>query len=389
MRKVVFLSGSNSRNSGGLFNSVKSLAFGLIRNSDFNISIASYDDEYSKADAPTYKNIEQHVYNLFGPRQLGLSFNLKNILQNVKPDIIHQQGIWMFYSNNTKNHAKKYKKTKIIIAPRGMLDPWILKKSIIKKRLAEFLYESNNLKNADCLHALCVSEYDSIRNYGLKNPVAIIPNGIDLPNGYEKKIKKTSKKTLLFISRIHPKKGLDFLVEVLNNLNKHNKEVLEHWEIRIAGWSQLGHQNELEEKCEKYNLNNLITFVGPVYGDSKENELINADAFILPSYSEGLPMSVLEAWSYKLPVIMTKECNIPDGFSSNSAILIDHQIEKCSSVLKIFFNKSDEELQRIGVNGFNLVSEKYTWNKIALQTLELYEWLDNKKIKTPDFIKLN
>lgn len=388
MKDIVLLSGSNSRNSGGLFNSVKSLAFSLMRKSDLNIYLVSYNDDFSDEDRHTYDGLNLISYNLIGPTKLGYSNNLDKILEKLSPDIIHQQGIWMFYSRNATKYRNKNKDSKLIITPRGMLDPWILKNGKWKKGIVKFLYQNSNLKKADCLHALCESEYLSMRKYGLKKPVAIIPNGVNLPSHVIKQSKKSEKKILLFISRIHPKKGLDFLIEVLNIIKIKNSDILKDWKIRIAGWSQIGHQEYLIDKCKKYKLTNLISFIGPVYNEQKEKELSNADAFILPSYSEGLPMSILEAWSYKLPVIMTKECNLPDGFTTNSAIFIDHDKKQCSNTLINFFQKSKQELLYIGNNGYNLVNEKYTWDKVAEQTVQLYNWIENPNKEIPNFIRV-
>lgn len=108
---IILLSGSNSRNSGGLFNSVKSLAFSLKKNSSSDVSIASYDDEFSNIDRLTYKNIKLLVYKLKGLKQLGYSPNLSYLLEGEKPDIIHQQGIWMLYSLNTLKYKQKNKNT--------------------------------------------------------------------------------------------------------------------------------------------------------------------------------------------------------------------------------------------------------------------------------------
>lgn len=389
MEKVVLLSGSNSRNSGGLFNSVKSLAFSLIRNSSSEVAIVSYDDKFSNEDRHTYKFIKLFIYKLTGPKQLGFSLNLSRIVKSVKPSVIHQQGIWMLYSRNVRSYKRGNKNAKIIISPRGMLDPWILKNGKWKKEIAKFFYENSNLKNADCIHALCYSEYKSIRAFGLKNPVAIIPNGIDLPKEMLKSSKiDKDKKTLLFISRIHPKKGLKFLIEVLRLVKEKNPIILDTWVLRIAGWSQVGHQEELIEKCKEYGLMGVIEFVGPVYGLEKENELKNADAFILPSYSEGLPMSILEAWSYKLPVVMTKECNLPEGFAENAAVLINHEYDGTVDILSNFLNLKTDELITIGENGYKLVKKKFTWDIIGLNTIQLYNWLKNKNTDKPDFIYL-
>src|SRR5438094_7691198 len=105
-----------------------------------------------------------------------------------------------------------------MISPHGMLDPWAMRNSWWKKRLARVLYEDQHVRKASCLRALCQSEAESMRAFGLRNPICIIPNGIDLPtvvNGSDLSIegqlseqRKPGGKTLLYLGRIHPKKGL-------------------------------------------------------------------------------------------------------------------------------------------------------------------------------------
>jgi poly(glycerol-phosphate) alpha-glucosyltransferase len=386
MITITILTGTNSRNGGGLFNSVKSLALSLASKNQIDLDVLSHNDEYSKEDITSWGDLNMAIYNIVGPKNFAFSKDLKQLLKDINPDIIHQQGIWTYASNCSLMQKKKFN-TKTIITPRGMLDFWAINNSKFKKKIVGNWFESTNLKTADCIHALCESEYYSIRNYGLTNPVAIIPNGISLPHNLQKKKRGGKKNVLLFISRIHPKKGLDFIIEVFKTIMENEPNLLSNWEFRIAGWSQNGHQEELKQKCDSYNLNTFIKFIGPVYGEAKESELLNADAFILPSYSEGLPMSVLEAWSYKLPAIMTKECNIPEGFKNKAGIQINHNLEDASKIIKSVLNL-EYDLEVYGENGYRLVKSKFTWDKIANQTLSLYRWL-LKQEEMPDFIKLD
>lgn len=386
--KITMLMGVNSRNSGGLFNTVKNLCFGLKKSNNVTVNIMSYSDQYSDQDLLTYGDINMIEYSVTGITSLGYTRDLNLNLNHVNPDIIHQQGIWMYYSKCAIDYCKKNKNTKLIIQPHGMLDPWAVKNSRFKKKVASFFYQNKNLKRADCIHALCKSEYNSIRDYGLLNPVAIIPNGIDLPSDVVVKSMKTNnKKVLLFLGRIHPKKGLENLIEALNIIKNSNPNIINQWVIKIAGWSQANHEEELMSKVKKYKLNDLVKFTGPVYEDLKSNILLEADAFILPSFSEGLPMSILEAWSYKLPVLMTDECNIPEGFD-NSAIRIRHSPDEMSKTLIDFFQISTEKMIEMGDNGYNLVKSNYTWNKVADDTLKMYNWL-NGETQKPEFVFLD
>lgn len=386
--KIALLTTCNSHKAGGLYNSVRLLGLSLFHKK-VDIELLSYDDEFSKEDEAAYEDMPMVKYtcsSLPVLSSLAYSKDLPNILKDIHPDIIHSQGIWM-YNSKAALYGKKKLHAKTIITPRGMLDPWAIKNSHWKKVIAGWFFENENLRNADCIHALNHSEYESIRAYGLVNPVAIIPNGFNIPKEVEYDRNK-EKKVLLFIGRIHPKKGIAELLEGLQIVKYDNPGILDHLQVRIAGWDQMGHTDELKAKCSEYGLNEVVSFIGPVLGKDKENELCKADAFVLTSFSEGLPMSVLEAWAYKLPVIMTDQCNLPDGFESKSSIRVTTKPESIAAGLEKLFKMSDEERDKMGENGYRLVENKYTWDKIADQTIQLYDWLLHGGEK-PEFVLLD
>lgn len=385
--KVAIVTATNSRNAGGLFNSVKSLAFEL--NRLVKLKYFSFNDEFSNEDIHTFEGLDMEIYDVVGPKSIGVSLNLGSKLKYFSPKIIHQQGVWMWFSLVVLSHKLRNTSTKTIITPRGMLDEWAISNSSLKKKIVGNLYEYKNLESADCIHALCKSEYNAIRAFGLKNPVAIIPNGINLPEiEVDRRFSKEGRKKLLFIGRIHPKKGLINLIEALYLIKQKGENYFLNWELIIAGWSQNNHQEEVERLVSKYDLQNYVKFVGPVFGKEKEDLLLSGDAFILPSYSEGLPMSILEAWAYKLPVLMTKECNIDIAFEKSAAIELKLDSKSIYEELIHLFEMNKEELNQIGENGFDLVSSDFTWNKIAQDTNRLYEWLLNKGNK-PSFVKID
>jgi poly(glycerol-phosphate) alpha-glucosyltransferase len=132
-------------------------------------------------------------------------------------------------------------------------------------------------------------------------------------------------------------------------------------------------------------INDSVQFIGGQFGKDKETCFIDADAFILSSFSEGLPMSVLEAWSYKLPVVMTPFCNLPEGFEKKAAIQIEPDVDSVATGIQTLMNMTENELKIMGENGFKLVQEKFTWEKIAASTLQLYGWATGKNEK-PDFV---
>lgn len=384
--KTLFLTSHASRLGGGLYSTMTSYSQ-AIQKEGIEPVIIFFTDKFWEQDKVAYGNVRTVNYHrLCIPMisQLGGAIDIHRIVRGENADIIHQQGIWMYYSYATLVEKRKNPRCKVIIEPHGMLDPWAVRNSGWKKKIVGRLFEYKNLHTADCIHALCQSEYESIRKFGLKNPVAIIPNGITLPQNpqYER---NHEKKILLFVGRIHPKKGIKEMILGLAMVKKQNPALLSSWEIQIAGWDQNGHINELKQIVESHNLQNEVKFVGPLYGKAKDKALCRANAFILPSFSEGLPMSVLEAWAYELPVVMTDFCNIPEGFEHNCAIKIDTTPSDICEKLIILFQMPEMELSEMGKRGLKLVSKNFTWEVVAKQTFELYKYLLGENPK-PSFI---
>lgn len=374
--KVSLLTTCNSRSAGGLYYTIAALSQGLEKNG-IDTSVIAYNDKYSEEDKKLFGDVTIISYHLCKfpiLNTLGYSSDIHNVLDKYHPHIIHQQGLWMYNSVAALLYKKKYPNTIKIIQPHGMLDHWAIKNSAWKKKIVGHLFEYKNLHSADCIHALCQSEYESIRKFGLKNPVAIIPNGITLPD-HPQYVRNGEMKTLLYIGRIHPKKGLREMIQGMAILKQRNASILDGWHIKIAGWDQNGYIKELKALVDENRLAGLVEFIGAIYGEKKEREFCHADAFILPSFSEGLPMSVLEAWAYKLPIVMTDYCNIPEGFDSNAAIRIEPNPERIAEGIEKLFTMGEADRNIMGSNGYVLVKNKFSWDNIAQQTIRLYEWI--------------
>jgi poly(glycerol-phosphate) alpha-glucosyltransferase len=236
----------------------------------------------------------------------------------------------------------------------------------------------------------------------------VVPNGVELPEGLTTEDTESTegKKRLLFLGRIHPKKGLVGLLKAWAEIQKPNAGIKnsKDWQLVIAGWDQGGHEGELRALCSELGLKTASRFshegtgsteglnlkikaltpdaeradvvlCGPAFGKEKEELLRSASAFILPSLSEGLPMSVLEAWAYELPVVMTPECNLPEGFASQAALEIrNSQMGNANwEGLRTLLDMSDSDRIEMGRRGRRLVEEKFTWPKVAAQIKSLYE----------------
>jgi poly(glycerol-phosphate) alpha-glucosyltransferase len=117
-----------------------------------------------------------------------------------------------------------------------------------------------------------------------------------------------------------------------------------------------------------------VYFIGSQFGESKAACFQSADAFILPSFSEGLPMTVLEAWAYGLLVLMTRQCNLPYGFEAGAALRIEPEAESIAAELRVLFQLSEVDRKAIGERGLALVKERHQWPAVATQMIAVYEW---------------
>lgn len=312
-----------------------------------------------------------------GPYGLGLSPRLRRALVASNPDIVHTHGIWMHPSAATVAWASGRKP--YLVSPHGMLDPWALARSGTKKRLARLLYEDRHLRGSACLHALCAPEATAIRAFGLKSPICTIPNGVDIPPPgpppaapWAGRV-EPGKRVLLFLGRLHPKKNVHGLIEGLATIARDAD--LRDWHLVVAGWDQGGYQGRVAALVAERGLANHVTFVGPLHGQDKDAALRNATAFVLPSFSEGLPVAVLEAWAYGLPVAMTVACNLPEGFVAGAAYEISAEPDPMAAHLAEFLSADPRELSIMGKHGTELVRTKFSWERVGRSFADVYAWL--------------
>ena len=141
-------------------------------------------------------------------------------------------------------------------------------------------------------------------------------------------------------------------------------------------------------RAKDLSIENRGHLVGPLHGEEKHASLVHADAFVLPSLSEGLPISVLEAWSYGLPCLLTDQCNLPEGFAANAAMRLPLEAEQMPDALECFLGLSSQELADMGERGQRLVEESFTWSSIASSMTQVYEWMRGERDR-PGTVRLD
>jgi len=393
MVKSVHLTGSVSRKAGGLFEAIMRL--GQVQcQQGMSVKVIGLWDESTEADLKAWSPVAVSAFRQPKPGLIRRPEGYVEELQGFQPDIMHTHGLWLYSSIAAKNYSRTNKRP-YLVSPHGMLDPWAVKNSAWKKKAALILYEQEHLRRASCLRALCQPEAKAIRDFGLKNPVCVVPNGIDLPAEPRPtvapwgQVLNSGQKVLLFLSRIHPKKGLVNLLKAWAKRAGPGGQKSNDWILAIAGWDQGEHEQELKQLCAERKMvfadlrdgasgnakGASVLFLGPQFNEARSACYQHCDAFVLPSVSEGLPMVVLEAWAYSKPVIMTPECNLPEGFSSEAAVKAEPTEAGLGRGLQNLFSMSDKDRMAMGGRGHQLVLKKFTWAEAANQIQAVQTWV--------------
>lgn len=373
---IGFIMGSVSRMGAGLFESARALGMAIAALGKDTVNVFGLRDEFTEADSSLWHPLRPVSLATVGPHRFGFAPKLSDALDSARLDVTHSHGLWI-YPSYASYRWRRQNKRPTIVSLHGMLDPEALRISHYRKRLAQWLFEDEHLQTADCLHALSRYEAASIRQFGLRNPICIIPNGIELPPGQEAAKQRPSgaRKTLLYLGRLHPIKNLVGLLHAWHHLRERNPALCRDWRLVLAGWSQQAHGEQLAQLCASCGLTDTVSFVGPQYGTDKARMYHEADAFVLPSLNEALPMVVLEAWSYGLPVAMTTACHLPIGYETGAAQAIATDPENMSRGLQSLLEMTDGERIAMGAKGRQLVHDRFVWSKIAEDMSGVYHWL--------------
>jgi glycosyltransferase involved in cell wall biosynthesis len=289
--------------------------------------------------------------------------------QSGNTDLVHDHGAWL--PNNVASAvAARWAGLPLVITPRGMVEPWALQHRAWKKTLAWHLYQKKYvLQSADLLHATSSMEARNLWELGLQAPIAVIPNGVELPNTWKQAPSEGDTRRALFLSRLHPKKGLPTLVDTWAALRPSG------WELVIAGPDDGGHRAEVEQRVREQGIEEDVTFAGPVYGEDKWALYRSSDLFVLPTHSENFGVVIAEALASGVPVITTKGAEWSILEDRDCGWWIDIGKDPLVEALRDAMGRTDAERLEMGRRGRQVAEEEFSWDSVAERMVRAYRWL--------------
>lgn len=291
-------------------------------------------------------------------------------------DGVHVHGLWEQSTAAACAMAREVGRPYVLSA-HGMLEPWALQNKRLKKWVYAAAVERANVQGAACLHALTQAEALNYRRFGARGPIAIVPNGVTVPERLcgemflETYPELRGRRLVLFLSRLHPKKGLDLLLSAWALIEKQWPEA----QVVLAGPDFDGTRERMEALAAAKGIGERVTFTGMLEGAMKWSALAAAECFVLPSHSEGLSMSVLEAMGASLPVIVTEQCNMPEVRGLDLGWEIEPAVHPLMGALEEVLGNSAEANALVGKRGRRLVEERYGWETVARQMAGVYRWV--------------
>ena len=303
----------------------------------------------------------------------GAAGELRRLIPSM--NIVHLHGVWDPILKVAAGIAQKAR-VPYVVAPHGMLDPWSMRQRRTKKQLALLLGYRRMLDRAAFLHVLNRDEKELLEPRDLHDRRQVIPNGIFLEElapmpakdaFHRERRELVGNPYVLFLSRLHYKKGLDFLADALAICASSNSDL----QLVVAGPDD-GARSDFQQRIDRAGLTNRTHIVGPLYGPQKLAALRGACCFCLPSRQEGFSMAIAEALACEIPVVISKDCHFPEVAEVKAGFVVNLDPQEIArAILQIVNNP--HLANEMGRAGRQLIETRFTWPRVAQQSIEAYQ----------------
>jgi glycosyltransferase involved in cell wall biosynthesis len=290
------------------------------------------------------------------------------LLQNRRYDLYHAQGIWLYPTYITAKIARKFRKP-YIITPRGMLYPQDLAKGKLKKNIFLKLFLMNDMQKAACIHVTCREEMEHLRKLGVKSPVAVVPNPIDI-TGMNMSVESKANLRIGYLGRVHPRKNIERLIYAWKEI----QSIVRDGELLIIGDGDKKYLNFLKNEVQRLSLHNVI-FTGFLSGHAKDQALSSLSFLAVPSDFENFGNIVTEALVRGIPVIASKGTPWQDIETHRCGWWIENDVNTIAQIITEAIVLSEEEYRQMGERGRKLIQNNYSVEIVAEKMKRLYQWI--------------
>ena len=372
--KILSFVSSLDLSSGGPSRSVPMLAKGLAE-LGVDITLMTIRSENMNTHALEGTTVKLKV--------LEPTFSRKEIakyLEDERFELIQIQSMWDLPYHKVMVEACRLG-IPYIVTPRGMLEPWSLSQKKWKKKLAWWLYQRNDVQKSACVFTTAKMEAEHVSNLGITTCKAVIPNGIETDAYPCKTSVEGVKKQVLFLSRVHVKKGIELLFEAWKRIHSDYVD----WQLLVIGNGEAEYIHSLENRVESLVLKDSIKILPPVFGEAKIKVYQESALFCLPSFSENFGMVIAEAMSCGTPVITTTNCPWEILNETNTGWCIDLSVDNLERALREAMEMDANALYDMGQRASKFIFDNFDYRSVTRKTLRLYEWLLNSGEK-PEFV---
>ena len=366
--RVLHFIPSLGENDGGTTTYMQQLAPVLGQLCDLHVCVLESEDEYVQLEGCQTHQLSHGLFHWLRMRR-----QWRDLLQAVQPDVIHINGCWMpqiaLITKWSKAYAQAHPGVRLFLTPHGMLEPWIMRRNFWRRKVpATWLYQRRAVAKCDALVATAESEREHLLHLGWNRHVYVVENGINV-SAIEPKTEWRAPRYLLFMSRLHPKKGLELLLRAMVPYPQYH--------LTIAGMGEENYVEQLRQLTASLQLSGRVTFAGAVFGQKKWQLIRQADAVVLPSYSENYGLIVAESLAAATPVITTTGTPWEAVAQQGAGWWVDPTVEALTEALGQLGKCTDEDMQRRGQCARQLAERECS---ITLKVNELYKLYLSKTV---------
>jgi len=373
MVKILTLTDSLGEQAGGLSHGTLNLALSAsCKWSDAEFIIVAQQDKspiFSSILLPS--NLKIEIVRCFRNQIFPWSHGLFECINQINPDLIHLRGLWRQPSIVCMQWKKRNPKKPLIVQTAGMLEPWARSRNKLLKSFYYNIFEKDLINSCDLIHATSSHEVKTLCSLGIdSDKISLIQEGIFMPDKTLLQLPNNSEpRKLLFLSRLHPVKGIEMLLEALSLIRPRR------WVCQIAGMGEPSYVQHLADLTSSLCLDDFVTFLGPLSGEAKQSALAHADAFILPSFSESFGIAIAEAMSWGLPVLTTTATPWQVLADQNMGWLVEPTINALAEGLFDMFQTSPEVISVKGMKSRKYIADNYDWSVVSGKMIDAYRIL--------------